>query len=94
MLIEREHYLELLHKTEFFEKENELLARENHILALELEKQRGLNLELMERMEHIESHAQTLNKQLTTQNEAIHNDLKGYMTQLDQKQRDYLGQQF
>lgn len=53
MLIEREHYLELLRQTEYLAQENEVLLRENTILAGELERQRVVNYELMHRFEEL-----------------------------------------
>lgn len=45
-------------------------------------------------MEEIKEYSSLLNSQVMSQNEAIHCDMKGYITQLNQKQKEYLDQQF
>lgn len=48
----------------------------------------------MSRMEDVKDYTGLLNSQVMNQNEALHCDVKGYMAQLDQKQRKYLDGQF
>ena len=67
-----------------------MLFRENQILSQELEKQKCLNLELIQKMKDIQEHSESLNKQVMNQNEMLHNDVKGELRKLDQKQRKYL----
>lgn len=90
MYISREEYLNLANRADFLEQENQVLLRENQILAAEIEKQKSINYELMFQLESIKETSQVLNERVVNQNEALHHDLKGFIGGIDQKQRSYL----
>jgi hypothetical protein len=63
-------------------------------LLAQLENQKIVNYELMHKFEEMNVFTQSLNDKIVNQNTTLHHDLKGYMSQIDQKQRVYLDKQF
>lgn len=67
MYIAREHYLDLLKQVEELNKDNELLHRENAILACELQQEKIKHYEMVHKFDCMEQQMKALNQQLSNQ---------------------------
>lgn len=94
MYIAREHYLELLKQVETLTRDNELLHRENSILAHELQEEKIRHYEIVEKLDWMEQQSKALNAQLANQSEANHCDIKGQMSKLNAEQRKLIETKF